>query len=318
MSGILVVAATSAPSRFDSTAGPLSSGAAARNALLGADEIANHPRLVDCIRQQASTLLSLHSVNPRISSVFATQQRWLMAHAALAYHFRSAALGAAGGLKATQFIEAIASHGVASRNTADAFLKEMMKYGHLQKAPVGLDRRTRPLEPTSISIEMISAWLATHLATLDMLDGGERHAAFLASPGAIALIHPLIADRLLRSLAIREPAPAFSLFTWLNEGGIVMDWLYAGLAEVAPDCQRIPSTVASFADLGERINLSRTHLTRKLRMAEDMGNLGWLGARGKSTMWVSAEFVREYHRQQSIKLAIIDGAFREAIASRGA
>jgi hypothetical protein len=316
MSGSLVVAAAPAPLRSDSTNGPLSSDAAAHNALLGADEIVNHPRLVACIRQQASTLLSLHSVNPRIASVFATQQRWLMAHAALAFYFRSAALDAASGLKATQFIEAIASHGVASRNTADAFLKEMMKYGHLQKAPAGSDRRMRPLEPTSISIEMISAWLVTHLATLDMLDGGERRAAFLASPGAVALIHPLIADRLLRTAAIREPAPAFSLFTWLNEGGIVMDWLYAGLAEVAPDCQRIPSTVASFADLGERIKLSRTHLTRKLRMAEDMGNLGWLGARGKSIMWVSAEFVREYHRQQSIKLAIIDGAFREAIASR--
>ena len=114
---------------------------------------------------------------------------------------------AASGLKATQFIEAIASHGVASRNTADAFLKEMMKYGHLQKAPAGPDRRTRPLEPTSISIEMISAWLATHLATLDMLDGGERRAAFLARPGAVALIHPLIADRLLRSRPFASRPP---------------------------------------------------------------------------------------------------------------
>ena len=285
----------------------------ARDRSLSADDIARHPRLISCVRQQASTLLSLHAINPRLASVFATQQRWLMAHLALAQYFRSAGLAHVGELHAAKLIDAIVSHGVASRNTADAFLKEMQQYGHLQTAPAGRDRRIRPLAPTSVSIEMISAWLATHLTTLDGLDGRDRRAAFLARPHAIALIHPLVADGLVRSKAIREPAPTFSLFTWLNEGGVVMDWLYAGVAEVAPDCQRIPSTVASFADLGERINLSRTHLSRKLRMAEDMGSLGWQGERGKSTMWVSAGFLHEYHSQQSIKLAIIDHAFHEGM-----
>jgi hypothetical protein len=284
---------------------------------LSAEDIASHPRLTASIRQQAATLLSLHAINPRISSVFATQQRWLMAHLALSLYFRSGGTGAARAIRAAKFIEAIVSHGVASRNTADAFLKEMQKYGHLQKGPAGRDRRTRPLKPTSVSIEMISAWVATHLATLDALDDGDRRAVFLARPQSIALIHPVIADGILQSNAIREPAPTFSLFTWLNEGGIVMDWLYVGLGEVAPDCQRIPSTVASFSDLGERISLSRTHLARKLRMAEDLGSLGWLGERGRSTMWVSPGFVHEYHAQQAVKLAIIDGAFHETLAPQG-
>jgi hypothetical protein len=317
MSAVAILADALAPSIADAPAASPVSGGNARNTRLSAASIANHPRLIPCVRQQASSLLALHAVNPRIASVFATQQRWLLAHVALALHFKGAASGA-GGLHATKFIDAIASYRVASRNTADAFLKEMMKYGHLRIAPAGPDRRARPLAPTALSIEMISAWLATHLGTLDALDDGARRAAFVARPESVALIHPLIADGLLRSNAIREPAPSFSLFTWLNEGGIVMDWLYAGLAEVAPDCQRIPSTVASFADLGERINLSRTHLTRKLRMAEEMGSLGWFGARGKSTMWVSAEFLREYHGQQAVKLAIIDDAFHQAMAARDA
>jgi hypothetical protein len=281
---------------------------------LSAEDIVGHPRLVPCIRQQASTLLSIHAINPRIASIFATQQRWLMAHMALALYFRSAGSNTGDGLRASNFLEAIATHRVASRNTADAFLKEMQKYGYLRNASGGRDRRIRPLEPSSISIETIAAWLATHLATLDALDGGDRRAAFLARPQSIAAIQPLIADRLLGSNTIRQPAPAFSLFTWLNEGGVVMDWLIAGLAEVAPDGQRILSTVASFADLGSRINLSRTHLIRKLRMAEAMGSLGWVGERGKSVMWVSADFAREYHGQQSVKLAIIDSAFHQGFA----
>jgi len=269
--------------------------------------------LVSCIRHQAATLLSIHAVNPRIASVFATQQRWLMAHIALAHSFKSKSAGTTGGAYASNFIDAIVLHRVASRNTADSFLKEMQKYGYLRNSAAGGDRRIRPLEPTAISIESISAWLAAHLTTLDALDSGDRRAAFLTRPQAIAAIQPLIAERLLQSAAIRAPAPAFSLFTWLNEGGIVMDWLMAGLADISPDGRRILSTVSSFADLGERINLSRTHLIRKLRMAEAMGSLGWLGDRGKSAMWVSADFAREYHNQQSVKLAIIDSAFHEGL-----
>ena len=282
---------------------------------LGYEDIANHPRLAPCIRQQASTLLSIQEANPRTASIFATQQRWLIAHVALAHCFRSAGSDRAGGLHAAKFIDAVVSHRVASRNTADAFLKEMRKYGYLQNAPAGYDRRIRPLEPTTTSIEAICAWLGAHLNTLDALDGGDRRAAFMARPRSIASIQPLIAEGLLHSNAIRDPDPAFSLFTWLNEGGIVMDWLCAGLADVAPGCERIPSTVVSFADIGRRISLSRTHLARKLRMAEAMGSLGWLGERGKSTMWVSAGFLREYYSQQAAKLAIIDSAFHEGFVS---
>jgi hypothetical protein len=207
---------------------------------------------------------------------------------------------------------------VASRNTADAFLKEMSKYKYLQPARKAPDRRTRPLEPTTISIELICGWLTVHLTTLDALDGGDRCTPFAASPETIAAIQPIIADGLVQSETIREPDPVFSLFNRLNEGGIVMDWLMAGLADVPPDSARIPSTVVSFDNLEGRISLSRTHLIRKLRLAEDMGSLGWLGDRGDSAMWVSAAFLREYNRQQAVKLAIVNDAFHRILAPQGA
>jgi hypothetical protein len=282
--------------------------------VLSAEAIANHPRLIDCIRRQASTLLSIHESDTRVASVFATQQRWLMAHLALAQYFADA--GGGEGLRLTKFMEAVAAHGIASKNTADAFLKEMIKYGYIRQIAHAGDRRVRPLAPSSPALRAISGWLATHLATLDDLDGGRRAGLFLARPDLIAAVHPCIADALLRSQSIRAPAPTFSLFTWLNEGGVVMDWLIAGLADVAPSEKRIPSTVASFEDLGERINLSRSHLTRKLRLAEAMGSLGWFGERGKSVMWVSAEFRGEYLTQQAVKLAIIDHAFHAALDGR--
>jgi hypothetical protein len=92
-----------------------------------------------------------------------------------------------------------------------------------------------------------------------------------------------------------------------------MDWLFIGLAEVGPASERIRTSVTSTADFEGLLRLSRSHLTRKLRAAERLGSLGWVGQRGKSTMWVSAGFAREYLAQQSAKLAIIEAAFRQCV-----
>ena len=108
---------------------------------------------------------------------------------------------------------------------------------------------------------------------------------------------------------MRTPERTFSLFTWINEGGIVMDRLIVGCQPASDGLDRIPTDVISVSGLAQRLRLSRTQLGRKLTEAERMGSLGWCGARGKSALWVSADFRREYHSVQATKLAIIDSAF---------
>jgi hypothetical protein len=281
---------------------------------LTSDALAAHPALHARLRHQARLLLDAYEANPRIASVFGTQQRWLMAHIALALHFRSIAAGERGGFTAARFFEAIARNRVASRNTADSFLKEMLKYEYARRLPGGADRRSRPLEPTEASLDAIRGWLMVHLSTLDGFDGldqgrGQRLAVFLDTPDSTAILHPLVADGLLSSRRIREPSGTFSLFTWLDNGGIVMDWLIAGMEEAPAGTARIPTGVVSVAAMAEWLKLSRTHLARKLRAAEKLGSLGWLGKPSQSVMWVSEGFRREYVTTQAAKLAIIDHAF---------
>jgi DNA-binding MarR family transcriptional regulator len=283
---------------------------------LAAADIETHPRFVETLRLQASALLAIQAADPRTAGIFATQQRWLLAHLALAMYFERAVSIQPDGLLASHFLASAAAHEVASRNTADAFLKEMIKYGYVTRSPGGRDRRSRPLAVGSVALRAIEGWTRVHLASLDRLDGADRSGRFEACPGLIERIHPRIARGLLESAAVREPAPTFSLFTWLNEGGVVMDWLYAGLADFTPDAKRVSTAVAAFADFSDRIRLSRSHLARKLRAAEDLGSLGWSGERGGSPMWVSMSFVREYHAQQAAKLAIIDGAFWRVVDDR--
>lgn len=282
---------------------------------LTAETLVAHPALHARLRHQARLLLDAYEASPRLSSVFATQQRWLMAHIALALYFRGVTAAERGGFTAARFFEAIARNGVASRNTADSFLKEMLKYEYARRLPGGADRRSHPLEPTQASFDAIRGWLMVHLSTLDNFDGGQRLATFLDTQDSTVILHPLVADGLLSSRRIREPAGTFSLFTWLDNGGVVMDWLIAGMEEAPAGTERIPTGIVSVAAMAEWLKLSRTHLARKLRDAEAMGSLGWLGKRGHSVMWVSDGFRREYVATQTAKLAIVDQAFDVAFCA---
>lgn len=276
---------------------------------LTADDIAGHPSLHSAIRQQCRTMQQTYDSNPRLSSVFGSQHRWLMGQIAFALHFRSCSSGKGGGISTAQVLDAVSRHGVASRNTADAFLKEMLKYGFARYVPDAADKRTRPIEPAPISLEAIHGWIGMHLATLDRLDHGGRLETYLGTPGALAALHPGIAEGLLSSARVRKPERTFSLFTWLNNGGVIMDWLIAGIEETDAEAERVPTAISSIAAMAQRLNLSRTHLSRKLRDAEALGSIGWHGKRGESVMWLSAGFRREYAMAQADKLAVIDAAF---------
>ena len=281
-----------------------------------ADEILAHPALEPCVRGQAQSLLLIQEASPRIASLFATQQRWLMSHAALAQYFRNEANEPAPGCLPSASSSLSSAIELASRNTASAFLKELLKYDMVRFVAGSEGRRHRPIEPVPAVLMALFHWLALHLGTLDGLDGGARAAGFHARPALLGAIQPLIADGLIGSGDVRKPERTFSLFTWVDEGGIVMDRLIVGCQQGADGLARIPTDVTSISGLAQRLNLSRTQLGRKFAEAEAMGSLGWSGPRGKSPLWVSADFRREYHAAQAVKLAIIDAAF-EACAVHG-
>jgi hypothetical protein len=277
-----------------------------------ADEIASHPALQEFIRRQSQALLMAYEANPRQSSVFATQQRWLMGHIGFALYFKRE--DGEPGLKTSRFLDMIQAHAVASRNTADAFIKELLNYGFIEYCPETDDRRARPVRPSQSTLDAINGWVMVHLATLDGLDGGQRLTTYLATSDGLDRIEPLICDGLLSSHAIREPADTFSLFTWLNNGGIIMERLIAGLEEATTDAERLSTSISSIAEMGLWLQLSRSHLARKLREAEALGSIGWRGKRGSSVMWVSRGFLGEIATAQAAKLAFIDAAYEASLA----
>jgi len=283
-----------------------------------ADKILANPALAQAVRRQAEVMAQVHATAPRVASIFATQQRWLMAHVGAAHYFQSLSNGGEPGLLLQTFLELVFQHGLASRNTASAFFSEMLKYGTLRYVDGTEGRRSRPAEPGPAALESLRLWHALHLSTLDALDGGRRAGLFMGDPHVLMpRIQPLISAGLLAAAVVRDPTPTFSLFTWVNEGGILMDRLFAGLDLAAATPTRIPVDVTSVASLAAGLSLSRPHTGRVLGAAEKMGSLGWTGTRGHSRLWVSPDFQTEYHIAQAAKLAIIDAAFEASCGDMG-
>ncbi|MER8895522.1 hypothetical protein [Mesorhizobium sp. M0676] len=276
---------------------------------LNFEYIAGHPALHRHVEAQSKALLHIYETSPRLAAVFATQQRWLLAHTGLALHFARDPRDPRTELTLARFIDAVLHYSVASRNTAEAFIKEMLHYHIIEYLPHTGDGRAHPFQVTAATLKEFDGWVVAHLRTLDGLDSGNRLAAFLEQHGMIARLQPMVAEGLLSSNPVREPKQTFSLFIWLNNGGIVMDWLMSGIDPDNAALDRIPTSVVSIGEFASWLKLSRTHLARKLRDAEKLGSVGWLGQRGHSVMWVSNSFYQEYMTVQAAKLAVIDAAF---------
>ncbi|MGX5839657.1 hypothetical protein ACWGTI_02920 [Mesorhizobium sp. ArgA1] len=276
---------------------------------LNFEYIAGHPALHRYVQAQSKALLHIYETSPRLAAVFATQQRWLLAHTGLALHFARDRRDPRTELTLARFIDAVLRYSVASRNTAEAFVKEMLHYRIIEYLPHTGDGRAHPFQVTAATLKEFDGWVIAHLRTLDGLDGGNRLTLFLEQHGMIARLQPMVAEGLLSSNPVREPKQTFSLFIWLNNGGIVMDRLMSGIDPDHAGLDQIPTSVVSIGEFASWLKLSRTHLARKLREAEKLGSVGWMGRRGHSVMWVSNSFYQEYMTVQAAKLAVIDAAF---------
>lgn len=260
----------------------------------------------------------LYENAPRVSSLFASQQRWLLCHAGLALHFRSSLDGTTGLTRRALGLLAIDLH-LASRNTAYAFFDEALKYGVIRPSTAS-DAGMGEVELTPGPMAMLVHWYHLHFQALDRLDDGDRGGRFLVQPERmLATLAPIFAPALLSSTQIRMPGPFYAIFTWADAGGNMMDRLIAGINDSTPSQQgRFLTDIVSLSHLAQAFALSRAHTSRKFAEAEAIGGIGWSGRRGRSPMWISAEFYREYARAQAQKLIILDKAFTEALAVQSA
>ena len=123
---------------------------------IAAEELASDNKFLAAILLCAHELIAIYNESPRIASIFASQQRWLMAHAGFALYYGNPD-EANSGLYAARFVDFIVKHRIASRNTAVAFVHEMLAYRFLRPLQDLPDRRTRLLAGERAEVRCASA-----------------------------------------------------------------------------------------------------------------------------------------------------------------
>jgi hypothetical protein len=280
-----------------------------------AEELASDLSFFMAVLGCAREMVAAYAENPRMSSIFASQQRWLMAQAGFALHYGGID-GEQPGIYARRFVDYILKHEIASHNTVLSFIQEMLAYRYMRYLPDSPDKRVRPMEPTEAAIEQFSKWFYVHLMVLDSLDDGLRAATFVERPEIVAALQPAIAARIIANDQVRHPGETFDLFTWANSGGVMMDYLISRIGTIDPAAERTVIGPISFTEICDRFLTSRTHVKRLMSQASTMGSVGWTGSPGKSHFWLSRGFIQEYWDYQAEKFAIIGAVWEETFGAQ--
>jgi len=278
------------------------------------DRFAANPDLFPILQQGARHMIELYDHFPRTARLVAAQQKWLLTQAAYALHLERDPADPLSGITAARLLELIAKTGLASRNTATAFLAELRAYKLVRDVPGSPSKRSRPLEPTETSHEAMTLWFRAQMRSLDLIDEGGRVARLEADSGIFRLAQPIAARRLIADPAWREPPLSISCFVWTEYGGLILDDFITRIANAEPEDGRHWIEDLRFSELSSHYSLSRTHVRRLFARAEAQGWIGWLDRNGnRSRIWATAAFVDDYKRWQSIKFCALDRAYREAV-----
>jgi hypothetical protein len=280
------------------------------------EAFASNPALFAVLQQGARHMIELYDRFPRIGRLVAAQQKWLLTQAAYALYLQRNPTDPLSGITASRLLDIIVEFGAASRNTATAFLAELLAYKLIRDVPGSPSKRSRPLEPTEVSHDAMMLWFRGQMRSLDLLDGGERVTRLEANPEIFRRAQPIAATGLIADRAWREPPLSISCFVWTEYGGLILDDFVSRIVNVVPEDGYHWVEDLRFAELSNHYSLSRTHIRRLFARAEAFGSLGWRDrSNNRNKVWVAASFVDDYKRWQSIKFCALDQAFSKAVRS---
>lgn len=273
-------------------------------------ELLADPRFRTCLAASASELLATHSEIPREVRYVADLQKWVLSQATLALHFTHQVDCSAPRLSPTALLRSLEGTGIASRNTLNTFLQEMVHYGLAAPLP-SPDRRQRSLIATPLAEALISRWTFTHIVALDQMDQGDRSARFAASPAMIRLIQPKMTQLLLGDPEWLAPKAGVGLFTHSGQGSNLLHHMLSHLPwDIPNDWVEVGRITAR--DLAAHYLISQSHISRLLQAAEKAGLLRWRDVDRRGPCEAATHLVHDYRAWQAAKFAALSTGFKEA------
>jgi hypothetical protein len=243
---------------------------------LTCEDIVNHPRLAEARAVFLDRFLALYGGDPYTVRLLIESGRFLVYHIV---GILDAAVDPARRetwLTVTRLKQEMSLFGLASDRHIDGLIQRLCSAGFMEIMPAEQDRRVRILKPTEKLKSHDRDWLAAHIAPLAVLYPEHDYRPVMQHDRPFHGLYRRVSVPFMplgASLLLSLPD---TMLFFNHAAGAVLQAALLHAAMAAPD---YPDAAMPYADIGERLGVSRTHV-RKLLIAAETTGLVKLHTRG--------------------------------------
>ena len=269
---------------------------------LAYEDIVSHPRLAEARAVHLDRFLALYDGDPFTIRLLIESGRFLVYHIAGMLDASADPARRETWLTAKRLKQEMALFGLASDRHIDGLIARLCSTGYMEQRPAERDRRVRILKPTEKLRQHDSDWLAAHVAPLAVLYPDHDYQPILQHDRAFhAEYRRLSISFLPLGASLLLSLPDTMLF--FNHAACAV--VQAALLRAAMAAPGYPNAAVSYADIGERLGVSRTHVRDLLAAAEAAG-LVRLHARGGRSIEILPRQWSSYDRGLAAGMYIHD------------
>jgi DNA-binding MarR family transcriptional regulator len=185
--------------------------------------------------------------------------------------------------------QTVALYGVSSARRVNDIVSRLIRAGFVTARAAPSDKRARILEPTAKFIAHDLEWLRAHYVPLDLLFPRPGYGQPLRRDPAYRKAHRFIASQMARHGAkVMNMSSEVMLFMNRDAGIMILFKLMERAFEETGD----GATQLALADIGDRFGVTRTHVRKVLRDAQEAGLVEVEGRQFSPTPALCAGFDR--------------------------
>jgi hypothetical protein len=239
-------------------------------------DILAHPRFAAARAAYVEALLNLYEGNAFLNRLLIEAGRQVTFNMIVALHCRHDETEPATWPTMRLLKQELKPFGVSERRIDD-LVTRLAGFGMLELRRSALDRRVRILTPTPAMMSLDHDWLAAHYLPLHIMFPEPGYAPLIERDDAFQRRHRVVALGFsARGMEIMAGNPAMMLFLSRDAGTMILVKL-VHMTNTARDAEEL-----SYADIGARFGVSRTHVRTLLQDAERNGDVSLSGRGGKS------------------------------------
>jgi DNA-binding MarR family transcriptional regulator len=273
------------------------------------DEILAHPLFVPARAAFVDAVLALYEGDPFLTRLLLEAGRYVIFAVIMCFHARYDAADRSTWPTMSRLKEAMAQFGLSSSRRVETLVARLVDSGFLEMVTSKQDRRVRILTPTEKMFTHDRDWLAAHYLPLQVLFPDPGYGPMVQRDPSFQMAQRLASmDFFGRGANILASNPGIMLFM-SRDGGIM---ILIKLIQMIHTANEDFHTGLSYADIGARFGLSRTHVREVLL---DAGRAGYarLSGRGGQSVQLMPVVMQVFDRFIADSMSGLDLMFQIAL-----